>query len=94
MALDLLNTGQINQALLILTTLYHKDPTDVDRRPILCNLRTIFIFGVTKDLRSGSQYQSLCAIVGTGGVCFIPAVIYRSLKRRGCAVHSNEPRGG
>ena len=29
-ALDLLNTGQIKQALPILTTLYHKDPSDVD----------------------------------------------------------------
>ncbi len=29
-ALDLLNSGQFKQALPILTTLYHKDPTDVD----------------------------------------------------------------
>ncbi len=29
-ALDLLNAGQIKQALPILTTLYHKDPSDVD----------------------------------------------------------------
>jgi tetratricopeptide (TPR) repeat protein len=29
-ALDMLNTGQIEQALPILTTLYHKDPSDVD----------------------------------------------------------------
>jgi tetratricopeptide (TPR) repeat protein len=29
-ALDLLNTGQIKQALPLLTTLYHKDPSDVD----------------------------------------------------------------
>jgi len=29
-ALDMLNAGQINQSIPILTTLYHKDPSDVD----------------------------------------------------------------